>query len=281
MAFDSLIGAGQLFDHLKDPNWVIIDCDFELDAPNAGWEAYLEGHIPGALYAHLENHLSGKVIPGKTSRHPLPEIDLFTQALSNWGIDENVQVVVYDNRGGGIAARLWWMLKWLGHSSAALLDGGLASWKTFGFPLEKSIPNPHPKIFKPSLQPESSVSLQDIINGPRSKLLLIDSRAPERYHGETETIDPIAGHIPGAINAFYMDNLDEDQKFLSKAMLAERFTTLLEGNSPTETVFYRGSGVTAAHNILAMYYAGLGLGKLFPGSWSEWITDPKRPIEFP
>ncbi len=279
MLYDSLIDAEDLFDYIDDPDWVIIDCHFELDNPDSGLIAYQEGHIPGAVYAHLDHQLAGPVIPGKTGRHPLPDIEIFSETLSNWGIDDTVQVIVYDNRGGGIAARLWWMLKWLGHHPVALLDGGLASWTGKNLPLETSVPRPIPRFFEPSPRPDLVATLEDIENDVDHRFILVDSRAPERYRAEIEPIDPIAGHIPAAVNAFYMDNLDQYQKFLHKNVLIKRFSAILKGRKSLDAVFYCGSGVTSTHNILAMYHAGLGIGKLYPGSWSEWITDPKRPIE--
>jgi len=280
MNFETLISAPQLFEYLNHPDWVVIDCHFELDAPDVGWQAYLEAHIPGAVYAHLNHDLAGEVIPGKTGRHPLPNIESLTQKLSNWGIDGKVQVVVYDNRGGGIAARLWWLLRWLGHHQVALLDGGLASWVNCGFPLDTSIPRPNPRTFLPTIQSSMVVNFSEV-ESAREKYLVIDSRAPERYRAEEEPIDPVAGHIPGAINAYYLDNLDSGQNFLPKAELASKFSSILGQKSSQEVVFYCGSGITAAHNILAMYYSGLGMGKLYPGSWSEYITDISRPIGKP
>ena len=281
MSFTSLITANELHQHLSDPNWRIIDCHFELNSPDAGQTAYLKAHIPGAIYAHLDNDLTSDVIPGKTGRHPLPKIENLVALFSSWGIDEKVQVVVYDNRGGGIAARLWWLLKWLGHNQVALLDGELDSWSNSGYPLENDIPQLIAREFHPNLNPEMVVNVQEIENNYKSKYILIDSRAPERYRGEIEPIDPISGHIPGAINAYYMDNLNQDQKFLAKEVLASKFLSLIDQKSTQNVVFYCGSGVTAANNILAMYHAGLGLAKLYAGSWSEWITDPNRPIEKP
>lgn len=279
MAFDSLIDPDILYPNLNKPNWVIIDCHFELDDPDAGWRAYQQAHIPGAVYAHLDNDLSGQIVPGTTGRHPLPEVDVLVQTFSNWGIDDKTQVVVYDSSGGEIAARLWWMLKWLGHGMAALLNGGLSAWTEAGFPVERTIPELSPRTFRPKIHTEMIASLQSLENNHAHSLILIDSRAPERYRGELETIDAVGGHIPGALNLYCMDNLGQSQTFLPKERLKERFSGLLQNHPPEEIVFYCGSGITATHNILAMYHAGLGMGRLYPGSWSEWITDPNRPIE--
>lgn len=279
MPFTSLIKSQELNSYFTDPNWRIIDSHFELDSPDTGWKAYQKSHIPGAIYAHLENDLSSEVIPGKTGRHPLPKVENLTRLFSSWGIDEKVQVVVYDNSGGGIAARLWWLLKWLGHNNVALLDGGLDSWSRSGYPLDNKIPQITPREFHPQPNLKMVVSSRDLENISKSKLTLVDSRGPERYRGEFEPIDKVAGHIPGAINAFYMENLDSHQIFNSQENLKARFTSLLGQKTAKDVVFYCGSGVTATHNILAMYHAGLGLAKLYPGSWSEWIADPNRPIE--
>jgi len=281
MAFTPLITANELHQNLSDPNWRIIDCHFELNSSDAGQNAYKKEHIPGAIYAHLDHDLAGEVIPGKTGRHPLPKIDNLVELFSSWGIDEKVQVVVYDNRGGGIAARLWWLLKWLGHTKVALLDGGLDGWRKSGYPLISDIPQLKARVFHPNPNSEMIITVQEISTFSDSKLLLIDSRAPERYRGEVEPIDYVPGHIPGAINAYYMENLTKDQKFLSKEILASKFLSLIGRKSSQNVAFYCGSGVTATQNILAMYYAGLGMAKLYPGSWSEWITNPNRPIEKP
>ena len=279
MQFDSLINPDDLYIHLNQPDWVIIDCHFELDDTEAGRRAYKQEHIPRAIYAHLDEDLSGKIVPGKTGRHPLPEVNVLVRTFSEWGIDDKVQVVVYDKSGGAIAARLWWMLKWMGHNSVALLNGGLSAWKEAGYPVERSISVPSPRTFHPKINSEMIARMDVMENYHEASLLLVDSRAPERYRGEGETIDPVAGHIPGALNVYCMDNLDLSQIFLPKEELQERFSDLIREHPPEEIVFYCGSGVTATHNILAMYHAGLGMAKLYPGSWSEWITDPNRPIE--
>lgn len=279
MTFDSLIEPNILYLNLNTSNLVIIDCHFELDDPDAGSRAYQQAHIPGAIYAHLDNDLSGPIVPGKTGRHPLPEVDLLVQTFSSWGITDQTQAVVYDSSGGEIAARLWWMLKWLGHAPVALLNGGLSAWREAGYPMEETIRKPKPRTFHPKINTEMIASLESLENDHDSSLLLVDSRAPERYHGEIEPIDAVGGHIPGALNLYCMENLDRAQTFLPKEKLLERFSELLRESPPEEIVFYCGSGVTATHNILAMYHAGLGMGKLYPGSWSEWITDPNRPIE--
>jgi thiosulfate/3-mercaptopyruvate sulfurtransferase len=276
--YDSLITARDLYKNLKNPDWVVIDCHFVLSQPDAGRTAYDESHIPGAVYAHLERDLSGKVYPGKTGRHPLPEIVEFSETVSRWGIDKTVQVIAYDNAGGSMAARLWWLLKWLGHDKAAVLDGGLKAWKEAEYPLEKkSNENPR-RNFTPAPRSEMILDLSISNNPLPEDLLIVDSRASERYKGQTEPIDPVAGRIPGAVNLFYQDNLDSREKFKSRRKLEDRFSKIIY-LPPNKVVFYCGSGVTAVHNILAMYAAGMGVARLYPGSWSKWITDPERPVE--
>jgi thiosulfate/3-mercaptopyruvate sulfurtransferase len=280
MKYTTLITVEGLAENYDRPDWVVVDCHFMLDEIEAGARAYLREHIPGALYAHLDRDLSGEIIPGKTSRHPLPSPEEFTKRLSSWGIDGDTQVVAYDNRGGGIAVRLWWMLKWLGHEAAAVMDGSFSHWKATGFPVTDEIPKPSAKTFVPKPRPELIAPLEEVIKlGEHPEKLLVDSRAPERYRGETEPIDPVAGHIPGAVNRFFMHNLGEDGKLRGISELKEIFLELTGGRNPEDVIFYCGSGVTSAHNILAMAHAGLGMPRIYPGSWSEWITDPERPIE--
>lgn len=278
MVYDSLISASDVYKNLDNKDWVIIDCHFDLAEPEAGWEEHQKEHIPGALYAHLNRDLSGKIIPGKTGRHPLPKIKDFSETVSDWGIDGKVQVVAYDNGGGKIAARLWWLLKWLGHESVAVLDGGLKAWKAEGFPLERKVNSNLRRNFQPALRPDMTKDLSQDANNLPSDFLIIDSRAPERFKGEEEPIDPVAGRIPGSINIFFQDNLTSNDKFRPAEELVERFSKRINRTSEN-VVFYCGSGVTAAHNILALYASGKGLAKLYPGSWSEWITEPNRPIE--
>jgi len=280
MAFTTIISGDELAQHLKDPNWAIIDCRFNLDNIYYGRQEFFKAHIPGAAYAHLDEDLSNRVIPGKTSRHPLPEISKFTRRLSNWGIDESVQVVVYDDRGGGIAARLWWMLRWLGHEAVALLDGGWQAWMQAGYPTENETQTLRARKFIPRPRPWLLADTDKVLEISQSPdFVLVDSRAAERYRGEIEPLDPVAGHIPGAVNAHFAQNLNEDGRFLARDELKQRFQAILGDKQAQNTVFYCGSGVTAAHNLVALMHAGLGEGVLYAGSWSEWITDPKRPVE--
>jgi thiosulfate/3-mercaptopyruvate sulfurtransferase len=279
MNFTTLISVMGLAQFLTDPNWVIIDCRFWLDETEKGRHDYGKSHIPGAIYAHLDDDLCGPVVAGKTGRHPLPDVDTIAKKLGSWGITDQTQVIVYDDRGGMIAVRLWWMLRWLGHESVAVLDGGFPAWEREGHPVTDRVPTPTTCTFTPRVHPEMLATVEDILlwfGDPGH--MLIDSRTPERYRGEEEPIDPVAGHIPGALNYFWSRNLDSRGNFEIKDMLRGRFTTLLDGVPAEWVTFYCGSGVSAAHNVLAVVHSGLGMPKLYAGSWSEWIADPERPI---
>ena len=279
MSYETLISPADLLPHMDDPDWVIVDCRFWLDDTEKGRRDYHDSHIPGAVYAHVDEDLSGPVVPGVTGRHPLPSVDGFAAKLGSWGVSSGVQVVAYDDRGGAIAARLWWMLKWVGHDNVAVLDGGWPRWQREGHPANADGPSPTPRQFEPTPRHELVASAGDILKyfgDPAYKL--IDSRAPERYRGEEEPIDPVAGHIPGATNYHFERNLDIEGNFALKEFLKGRFHVIL-GDTPAErAIFYCGSGVTAAQNILAVAHTGLGMPRLYAGSWSHWITDPERPI---
>ncbi len=266
-----------LAEHLGDPAWVIIDCRFDLADPAWGENQYASGHIPGAMYAHLDHDLSGKITQ-RSGRHPLPDPAAFASLLSNWGIGPEIQVVVYDQSGGAFAARLWWMLRYFGHECAAVLDGGYTKWIAEGKPVDLSV-LPRPRVdFIPLIRPEMLVSTQDVLSMMSDpSVALIDARAPVRYRGETEPIDPVAGHIPGALNRFHADNLSTQGTFIPAAELRQQFSQLLGGASPEKAVVYCGSGVTSCHHVLAMAVAGMPLPRLYAGSWSEWIRDPNRP----
>jgi len=276
----TLISTEVLQQHLDDPAWVLVDCRFALEDPTRGERAYEQGHIPGALYAHLERDLTGAVIPGKTGRHPLPPVEHLAARFSAWGITATVQVVAYDDSGGSMAARLWWLLRWLGHEAVAVLDGGWPCWRVEGRPFRRGREWRSPRRFVPRPRPELVASVEDVmaaLGDPHIRL--IDSRSPERYRGEYEPLDPVAGHIPGAVCAPYLENLDARGRFRPAAELRQRFERILGDVPPSRAIFYCGSGVTAAHNLLALAHAGLGEARLYAGSWSEWITDPARPIE--
>ncbi|MCB0167860.1 MAG: sulfurtransferase [Anaerolineae bacterium] len=279
MTYSTLISVEELAEKLFEPGWVVVDCRFVLTDVEQGRRDYQASHIAGAVYAHLDEDLSGPIIPGQTGRHPLPEVDIVAQTLGHLGINNQTQVVAYDSGGGGIAARLWWILRWLGHDTVAVLNGGWAAWQSSGFPVRSSIETNAPKIFTPRPRPElilNADAVDKIRTDPAFRL--VDARGADRFRGENETLDPVAGHIPGAISLPFAANLDANQRFLPVEKLKERFQTVLEETPADHTVFYCGSGVTAAHNVLAMAHAGLGEARLYPGSWSEWITDEKRPV---
>jgi len=279
MRYETLITPEELLPHLDDSDCVIVDCRFWLDDTEKGPGDYKESHIPGAVYAHLDEDLSGPVVPGVTGRHPLPSVDDLAAKLASWGISNKTQVVVYDDRSGAIASRLWWLLKWLGHDAVAVLDGGWPRWVTEEHPKTADTPAPNEGKFDPKVRHEMVVSVGEILTHfGDSAYRLIDSRAPERFSGEEENIDPVAGHIPGAINYHFERNLDIEGNYALKEFLKGRFHVILDGTPIENSIFYCGSGVTAAHNILAFAHAGLGMPRLYAGSWSHWITDTERPI---
>lgn len=277
MTYRTLVDAEKTQAHVNDPNWVIVDCRFSLADAAAGVRAYQSGHLPGAVYADLERDLSGPV-NSKSGRHPLPDPQWLADRFGAWGIGPGVQVVAYDDVGGAFASRLWWSLRWLGHEAAALLDGGIGAWQAAGFALSTSTPQPQPRVFtaKTSLEVADVAAVEQ--RGNRGGLLL-DARSLERFRGEQEPIDPVAGRIPGAVSAPVDGNLGADGRFLSAAVLRDRFERLLAGAAPAAVIHYCGSGVTACHNLLAMEHGGLTGSCLYPGSWSEWIRDPQRSIE--
>jgi len=278
MKFTTLISVAGLAQNLEDPNWVVVDCRFWLDDTEKGRRDYDKSHIPGAVYAHLDENLSSPIVPGVTGRHPLPRVDELRQTLGSWGISDNTQVVAYDDRGGMIAGRLWWLLRWLGHETVAVLNGGFPAWMAAGQPITSEITQPAPAEFAPRPQPEMLVTAEEVLQRFGDPgYMLVDSRAPQRYLGEIEPIDSLAGHIPGAENYFWSTNLDANGHFEIKDILRGRFKIFFEDIQVSRVTFYCGSGVTAAHNVLAVAHAGLGMPKLYNGSWSHWITDPERP----
>jgi thiosulfate/3-mercaptopyruvate sulfurtransferase len=256
---------------------VIVDTGFDLADTALGERAYLAGHLPGAFYLHLERDLSGAKT-GRNGRHPLPARTDFAAALGRIGIGPDSQVVAYDRQGGMYAARLWWMLRWAGHAAVAVLDGGAATWTEAGGALVADRPAPAarpPYPERPSIAPAIDADALALRLG---RVKLVDARAAERFRGEVEPLDAAAGHIPGAVNRFFRDNLATDGRFKPAAQLRAEFAQLLGRDAPEVTVHQCGSGVTACHNVLAMEHAGLPGSALYPGSWSEWSADPVRPI---
>lgn len=275
--FTTLISAEQLAQNLHDTHLRIVDCRHDLADSTFGRAAYAIGHLPGACFAHLDEDLSSPP-NGRNGRHPLPTPEKLAASFGRWGIDENTQVVAYDDTGGMYAARLWWLMRWLGHERVAILDGGYQAWCRTAKVLTSEILQPEPQTFKASPRPDwvGPAALQDGL--AQGELLLIDARSPDRFRGENETLDPVGGHIPGAMNRFFRDNFREDGCFKEPAMLREEFDGLLRGHPPSRVVHQCGSGVTACLNLLAMETAGLSGSLLYPGSWSEWCADPARPV---
>ena len=279
MNFRSIISADIVQQHLHHAQWRVVDCRFNLKIPDEGFALYQMEHIPNAVYAHLDHDLSSPVT-SSSGRHPLPEVEKFKQKLGNWGIDKNTQVIVYDDSAGSYAARLWWMLRWVGHDSVAVLNGGFSSWKKQSLPVTSGIPHFSSTTFtgeaNMEMLVESDKLQQELVH---SRTLLIDVRDPNRFNGIEEPIDKIAGHIPGAINIPWKNNITEDGLFQPKALLHDQYKKIICETPGDNIVFMCGSGVTACHSLLALEYIGISGAKLYPGSWSEWISNPDRPVE--
>jgi thiosulfate/3-mercaptopyruvate sulfurtransferase len=279
MAYTTLIDTATLASHLDDPRWAVVDCRFVLADPGRGSLDYLEGHIPGAVYAHLEDDLSGER-SGRNGRHPLPDPGALASVLSRLGIGPGVQVVVYDQDTGSFASRLWWLLRWMGHDAVAVLDGGFAGWTAEQRPTRSGAETRTPASFAGQPHPDMVADLDEVARVSASApSRLLDARAPERYRGDIEPIDRVPGHIPGAINDHFMQNVDERGRFRPAGALRQRLAPLVAGRKPEEMIGYCGSGVTACHNLLAFEVAGVRGVRLYPGSWSEWSSDPARPVE--
>ena len=277
MPYTTLIDSMTLNTRRHDPDWVIVDCRFNLMETAAGRRAYGENHLPDARYADLDADLSGPITP-ETGRHPLPDPAQLAQKLGQWGINHCTQVVVYDDLGGMLAAaRLWWLLRWLGHEAVAVLDGGLPAWRKAGLPLTAELPVVSAARF--DARPDDRLWLTTAqVQALSSDYVVLDARGAARYRGEIEPIDPVAGHIPGAVNLPTDGHLTPEGGFLPKEELRARFDAALPGRTLAAVVHSCGSGVTACHNLLAMAAAELHGSRLYPGSWSEWIRDPRRPV---
>ena len=280
MKYTTLISASELASHLNDSNWAIFDCRHDLLQPTAGSDAFAAGHIQNAQFANIDTDLSGPKAargPGFTGRHPLPDRNTLLDTLRGWGINDDTQVVAYDGQGGMYAARLWWLLRWIGHANVAVLDGGLAAWQAQGLPVVTPVaPRPAGNITEQASLVRT-VSVQEVVtNLATQELQVLDARAPDRFRGENETIDPVGGHIPGAKSRFFKDNLQPDGRFKPAQELEQEFAGLV--NKPEAAIMQCGSGVTACHNLLALEVAGLPGAALYPGSWSEWCADPARPV---
>jgi thiosulfate/3-mercaptopyruvate sulfurtransferase len=279
MAFTTLISTAALASHMDDPAFAIVDCRYKLDDAEWGQREYAVAHISGAVYADLGRDLAGPRT-GTNGRHPLPDRHTLARTFGRFGIASGVQVVAYDQDNGMYASRLWWMLRWLGHDTAAVLDGGFGKWKSEGRPTKSGEEQRQPREFVAAARGEMAIDVGEMASrAGKSEWTLVDARAPERYRGETEPIDKTAGHIPGAKNHFFQWNLDERGLFRTPEDLRARLKQSLADTSPDRIVCYCGSGVTACHNLLALEHAGLKGATLYAGSWSEWSSDPSRPIE--
>ncbi|APV49566.1 sulfurtransferase [Betaproteobacteria bacterium GR16-43] len=273
-----LVSTQELTRHLDDPNWVVIDVRHDLKDPNYGIRAYMAGHIPDAHFVSVDKDLAGP-LTGKNGRHPLPDLETFAKKMARCGVTSERQVVIYDDSGGSYAGRLWWMLRWLGLEKVSLLDGQFTKWKAELRPMPKDPPPPRSAKWqpKPMLGASVDASFVDYFR-KRPDGALIDARSPDRFNGQNETVDPVAGRIPGSVNRFWQTNLEADGTFKPPEKLREEFLGII-GNTPSnQTVHMCGSGVTACHNIFAMELAGLEGSRLYPGSWSEWCSDPTRAV---
>jgi thiosulfate/3-mercaptopyruvate sulfurtransferase len=280
MTYTTLISATELAQHLLEPNWIVLDCRHDLANPNAGRAAYDTGHLPNAQFANIDTDLSNKAVGPHgefRGRHPLPDPAAFIETLRHWGINHNSQVVAYDAHGGMFAARLWWMLRWVGHGAVAVLDGGLSTWMAS----ENWLSTEHASKLRGNIALQAAITTQVTVdevlaNVSTSARQVIDARAADRFRGENETLDPIGGHIPNAKNRFFKDNLQSDGRFKSAEQLRSEWNALIA--HPQNVIMQCGSGVTACHNLLALEIAGLSGAALYPGSWSEWCANPNRPI---
>jgi thiosulfate/3-mercaptopyruvate sulfurtransferase len=266
--------------NVGEQNWVVLDCRFDLANPSAGYHAYLEGHIPGAEYVDLDKHLSGKHYDEHGAflgRHPLPDKSMFIAQLRQWGVSEGTQVVAYDAQGGMFAARCWWLLRWVGYEKVAVLDGGYNAWVTEGLDVTVETEARDAGNIQERTSRVKTVNVAQVLaNLNTDRMTLVDARSPERFRGENETLDKVGGHIPGAKNRFFKDNLNEKGYFKSPEQLKKEWSPLI--SDPQQAVMQCGSGVTACHNLLALEIAGMPGAALYPGSWSEWCADPSRPV---
>jgi thiosulfate/3-mercaptopyruvate sulfurtransferase len=279
MALTTLIGSQALATRLADPATVIVDCRFRLTEPGWGEGEYERRHIPGATYAHLDRDLSGTVT-GSNGRHPLPDAGSLAQTLGRFGIGAGLQVVAYDQDNGVFASRLWWLLRWLGHEAVAVLDGGFARWEAEGRNTTSGREVAPARVFTGLPRSRMTANTSEVASILRDPTrCLVDARSPDRFRGENETLDKAAGHIPGAVNRFFQTNVDDGGRFRPAEELRTSLSDTLGDVEPERVVCYCGSGITACHNLLALEHAGLGGAKLYPGSWSEWSSDPTRPVE--
>lgn len=280
MPIAQLISPERLYERLSEQGLVILDCRFALEDTDYGQRSYANGHIAGARFADLDKDLSGEVVKQVTGRHPLPNPERLVERLQAWGVNADSEIVLYDDGPGAFAAHAWWLLAWLGKRDGVyVLDGGLKAWHAAGLPLSLDPPQHREGTFQGTPDETLVLSAEDVQKKlDKPEVTLIDARAPARFRGEVEPIDPVAGHIPGAQCAAFTDNLGPDGRFLPADQLKQRFAQTLNGRAPEKLVAYCGSGVTACHNLFALCLAGYPLGRLYAGSWSEWINDPQRGV---
>ena len=277
MSYTTVVSCEVLAGHLNDPDWRVFDCRHQLSDVGYGEKVYAEGHVPGAFFMHLDRDLSSPM-NGLNGRHPLPDPQFLARKLGAAGVSRQTQVVVYDDAGGMVAGRLWWLLRWLGHERVALLDGGITQWVKEGRLLSAEPAESAPAVFEIA-QRDWVVTTDDVLsNIEANEFCVVDARAPDRFRGENETLDPVGGHIPGARNRFFRDNLGADGLFRPADELRLEFLDLFAGVASENAVMQCGSGVSACHNLLAMEMAGLHGARLYAGSWSEWCSDPARPV---
>ncbi len=277
--FQTIISCEYLAKCLSHADLRIVDCRFQLGDTEWGKSEYQISHIPSSIYMHLDVDLSGRILPGKTGRHPLPDIKYFSKRLGEAGIGNHHQVVIYDTSHGGIAARLWWMMHALGHQETAVLDGGWKRWVDLGLPRETEITRHTAEKFSHQVTQWPVYSAEEVMQTMDTKeILLVDARTNERYKGVEEPIDPVSGHIPGAINRPFLENIGASGLWKSPDTLRKEWERVLTGKQGEEVVFYCGSGVTACHNVLALKHANMASPIIYAGSWSDWITDPSRPV---
>ena len=276
MAWTTLVSATELATALD--RCVVVDCRHDLLNLSAGAQAYAQGHLPGARFMHQDHDLAGPK-NGRNGRHPLPDREALAATLRAAGLDRGRQLVAYDDHGGSYAGRLWWLARWLGHAQVAVLDGGMSAWTSAGFPLDNAVPAPRTGDFVAQAALVRTVDADEIVGQlGTGRLVVVDMRVAQRYAGQTEPIDPVAGHIPGALNRPFQENLRPDGRFKPAEVLRQEYEALLAGRDAADVVFQCGSGVVACHGVVAMELAGLGGSAIYPGSWSEWCADPRRPV---